>query len=358
MAQIQAVAAAGPIEIAAGVGRIEAIVGGVVEAAQGERGTEMIGLGGVVEHHVEHDFHPGPVHGIDHGAELGGRVGHGVARVGCHEGIGVVAPVVAQAEPDQPQLVQERPDRHQLDRGDPQACQVVQNGRLREPEIGPAQSLGHGRMQPRQPAEVGLVEDRFPPRDAGTAARFGRRRSNHALGYQGRIVARVESQRCCRVDQVRAFPAECARDRLGIGVQQQAVRVEAVAALGRPRPMRTQAVDLTCGQAGDEAVEHAVRALRQLQTVGLTGPSPSSRQSSIRSAWAEYTATLAPVGLGRHPERERAAWTDRVRHRSIMNAPRPLASSLQVVANVAACRSRSRFFCTLPMALRGRSSAT
>ena len=53
------------------VRRVETVVGGVVDAAVAERGSEVIGFGGVVEHHVEHHLQPGAVQGVDHCLELG-----------------------------------------------------------------------------------------------------------------------------------------------------------------------------------------------------------------------------------------------------------------------------------------------
>ena len=58
---------------------------------------------------------------------------HGEARLGRHEGVGVVAPVVGEAEPDQAQLVEKGPHRHQLDGGDAEADEMLQHRRVGEP---------------------------------------------------------------------------------------------------------------------------------------------------------------------------------------------------------------------------------
>ena len=137
------------------------------------------------------------------------RVGDRVARLGRHEAVGVVAPVVAQPQPGQPQLVEERPDRHQLDGGDAEPDQMVEDGRLREPEIGAAQGRRHLGMQLGQAADVRLVENGVVPGVPGRSpAAGGRQLHHHALGDHRRGVARVEAQRVGPIDQIGPGPVE------------------------------------------------------------------------------------------------------------------------------------------------------
>jgi hypothetical protein len=53
--------------------------------------------------------------------------------VRCEESDRVVAPVVAQPEIEQPVIVQELVDGHQLDGGDVQRLEVLDDGRMAQP---------------------------------------------------------------------------------------------------------------------------------------------------------------------------------------------------------------------------------
>src|SRR4051812_34102846 len=76
-------AAAGVVHVVAAVGGGEAVVGGVVDAAEGERGAELVSFGGVVVDDVEDDLDAGGVEGADHGLEFDdGLAGGGLGGVG------------------------------------------------------------------------------------------------------------------------------------------------------------------------------------------------------------------------------------------------------------------------------------
>jgi len=61
VARVQAVPAAGRVDVAGGVGRVEAVVGGIGEPAKAERRSVGATLERVAEHHVEDDLEPGDV---------------------------------------------------------------------------------------------------------------------------------------------------------------------------------------------------------------------------------------------------------------------------------------------------------
>src|SRR6185312_4415692 len=69
--QIEAVAAAGPIDVAAAIVRQQTVVQRVVNATQRESGAELISLRAMVVDHVQHDFDTFGVQRIHHGPELG-----------------------------------------------------------------------------------------------------------------------------------------------------------------------------------------------------------------------------------------------------------------------------------------------
>jgi len=71
VADVEAVAAAGVVEVDGRVAVIEAVVGGVVDAAEGQRRAERAALGGVVIDDIQDHLDAGRVQRLDHGLELG-----------------------------------------------------------------------------------------------------------------------------------------------------------------------------------------------------------------------------------------------------------------------------------------------
>ena len=96
---IEGVAGAGVIHVEARVVGDEAVVAGVVDAAEGEGRTEMVALGGVVVDHIQDHLDPGGVQRLHHLLELGdltaGLPRAGIPRLRGEEVDGVVPPVVA-----------------------------------------------------------------------------------------------------------------------------------------------------------------------------------------------------------------------------------------------------------------------
>ncbi len=90
-----------------------------------------------------------------------GSVGRGVGGVGREEAHRVVAPVVAQTAQDEIGLVGERVHGQQLDRGDTQPQQVVDEGRVGQAGIRAAQLGWHAGMQARRALDVHLVDERL-----------------------------------------------------------------------------------------------------------------------------------------------------------------------------------------------------
>ena len=67
---VQAVAAAGEVDVAAPVVGVEPVVRRVVDAAQRERRTALVAFAGVVVDHVEDHLDAGAVQALHHGLEL------------------------------------------------------------------------------------------------------------------------------------------------------------------------------------------------------------------------------------------------------------------------------------------------
>ena len=123
--------------------------------------------------------------------------------------------------------------------------------------------MGH-----RQPTDVGLVDDRLVERDARVLVgspverRVGDDGARHVTG----AVAAADAVGV-RLDVAvhRVTPAELARDRRRIRVEQQLRRVAAQALVRRPLPVHPVRVSLAGADARDVAVMHECRDLGQGQ---------------------------------------------------------------------------------------------
>ena len=83
VADVDGVAAAAEVLVAAAVIVDEAVPAGVVEAAEADRRAVLVALGGVVEHHVQHHLDAVAVQGVHHLAEF---LAHG-SGVGVGDGV-------------------------------------------------------------------------------------------------------------------------------------------------------------------------------------------------------------------------------------------------------------------------------
>ena len=160
----QGVARARRVEVVLLVAVDEPVVGGVVQALEGQRRAHVVALGGVVVDDVEDDLDVGLVEGLDHRLELGDllavRPVGGVGALRGEEADRVVAPVVRQPLLLEVGVVDELVDRHELDGGDAEVLEVVDDDRLGEARVGAAQVLRHLGVEPGEALDVGLVDDR------------------------------------------------------------------------------------------------------------------------------------------------------------------------------------------------------
>ncbi len=143
------------------------------------------------------------------------------------------------------------------------------DGRLGgEPEVRPAQRLGHVRVQLGEALDVQLVDDGLVPRRLRRAIvppgkrivhNRGERRVRGAVAIVGRrAVGRAHAKR-----EQRVVPPRRASDDLGVGVHDQLARVEAMAVLRRVGAVDAIAVELTGVHVGEVAVPHHVGVLGQ-----------------------------------------------------------------------------------------------
>ena len=150
--------------------------------------------------------------------------------------------------------------RHELDRGDTQALQIVDHDRVGQPCIGAPQLRRHLRMGPGQAAYMDLVDDRVRVRDL---------RGPVPLPVEGRIyydrtdrvwraVRRARSQRgrggTAPVSEQGVVIADRAVDRLGVGIKEQLVRIAHPTLDRIPRSVDPVAVALPEGNTKHIAV--------------------------------------------------------------------------------------------------------
>ena len=190
--------------------------------------------------------------------------------------------------------------RHQLDRGDAEAGQVVGDRRVGEAGVRPTELLGDIRVQLGQPLHVGLVDDRLVVGDLQrpVALPVEERVDHDAVGHvRGRVVVVARVRVAEVVAEQRLVPVDLAGGCLGVRVEQQLVGVAPDALRGVPRAVHPVAVALTGLHRGQVAVPNVGVDLGELDPRLVVAPrgSTSNRHSSTRSATSLNSAKLVPL---------------------------------------------------------------
>ena len=193
---IQAVSAAGEVNVVARVVGIHPVVRRVVDAAQAQGGAEVVPLASVVVDHVEDHLDAGAVEPLDHRLELGHLLAaatRGVARVRGKEADRMVAPVIGQALLHEMAVHHELVDGHQLDRRHAQIDQMIDDRVGGHAQVRAAQLLGHVGVSIGQSLDVALVDHGVVPGRLRVAivAPGERGIHNHGLGHERRTVAGI-----------------------------------------------------------------------------------------------------------------------------------------------------------------------
>ena len=317
VADVEGVPGAGVVGVVAAVVLLEPVVRRVVDALEAQRRPEVVALGGVVVDHVEDHLDARGVHRLHHRLELldllavpSGLVHRGgVGGVRGEEAQGVVAPVVAQPLVQQRAVLHELVDRHQLDGGDAELGEVLGDGRVRQAGVRAALLLGHVGVQLGEALDVGLVDHRLVVGDveAAVALPVEEGVDDHAVGHVRRgvlVVARVGVAE--GVAEQRLVPVDLAAGGLGVGVEQQLVRVAAQPVLRVPRAVHAVAVALAGLHRRQVAVPHVGVDLGDLDP-GLGVPAP--RVGLVEQAELHPVGDLAeesevgPAPVERRPER-------------------------------------------------------
>ena len=167
MEHVQRVAAAGEVHVVARILRRQAVIGGVVHAAHGQRRPHLVALGRVVVDDVEDDFESGGVQAAHHQLELLHRLARpsvrGVFGVRREKAQRVVAPVIGQPLLDEMAVVEMIMHGHQLDGGDAEVEQVLDGGLRSQAGVGAAQLFGHAGHSLGEALDVQLVDQRLVP---------------------------------------------------------------------------------------------------------------------------------------------------------------------------------------------------
>ncbi len=213
-------------------------------------------------------------------------------------------------------------DGHELDRGHPECLEVRDGGRVGDAGVGAADLLRDVGVQLGQALHVGLVDHGvvvLVPRRSVVGPveeRVGDDREHRVpeavVGVdppRGRRVGVAEG-----VGEERLVVVGLSLDRLGVGVEEQLGRVAPVTTGRVVRTMDPEAVALSGLQVWHVPVPDESVDLGQVDArPERSSPSPSTRQSSIRSATSENTQSSRPSRrrsprAGR-PVRARSPWT-------------------------------------------------
>ncbi len=152
---------------------------------------------------------------------------------------------------------------------------MIDHCRCRKPAICTAPSGRHILAKLRQSLDVGFVDDRVLP---------GNRRStffapcegfvdDDALRYSTRVVPPVEREVCPgaagAIPEMRVAPDEAPGELLGIGIDEELVRIEAQSPLGLIRAMDPVTVELSRRDIIEVAVPDILGAFRQRDALDL-----------------------------------------------------------------------------------------
>lgn len=137
-----------------------AIIGQVVEPAHRKRCTEAVALPGVVENEIEDDADTGLVQDLHGPAQFLDAAGH-QAWIERHRRDRIVTPAVVETERRQVPLIDPGHDRHEFDRGNAEACEVIDDDGFGESSHRATLPFGHARMKDGERLDCNLVDQ--PP---------------------------------------------------------------------------------------------------------------------------------------------------------------------------------------------------
>jgi hypothetical protein len=231
-----------------------------------------------VEDHLESLLVEGAHHLLEFADLVAVLPGEGVPARGRKEVDGVVAPVVLQPLLHEKVLVHDLVDGQELDGGDAQRLQVLDDGRVGDGRVGASEVLRHVGVEPGEPLHVGFVDHRPVPRDGGraVAAPIERGVDHDPLRHAERAVRVVHDpvvpRLIERVGEGMGVPPNRSGQGARIRIDQQLGRVEPEPAgrlIGSVDPI---AVVLARSDPVDVAVPDVIRTFAEaLHPVGFLG---------------------------------------------------------------------------------------
>ena len=319
--RVERVAGPGEVHVMARVARLEAVVGGVVDALERERRAEMASLCRVVVDDVEDHLDPGPMERLHHPLELAHllapRPGRRVAGVRGEVADRRVAPVVREPALDEDVLVGDVVDGQELHCSHAELAQVRDRRVRRKPGVRPAQVLAHALHPLREPLDVQLVDHRLGPgpRERRVALPVERPVDDDRARDRGCGVLAVGHVLLARGVREHARPAVADRalDRLRVRVDQQLRGIEAMAGGGLPATRDPVAVALPRPDAGHVDVPVVRRPLADLDPLLAVLVVEQAELDAVGVLAEEREVRSAPVP-GR-AEWERPAGPGRATHR-------------------------------------------
>jgi hypothetical protein len=201
--------------------------------------------------------------------------------------------------------------RHELDRRDAERLEVVDHRRVGHAGVRPAQLLGELRVARGEALDVDLVDDRLVPGRARRpiGAPVEERVRDHGARHEGRAVVVVAAERLAEhVREHGGVPLHGAVDRLGVGVEQQLVRVAAVSLARVPGAVHAEAVALARPYVGQVAVPAVGVDLGQRDALLLAVRVEEAELHALRQLREQREVGPRPVVGG--PERVRVARPD------------------------------------------------
>ena len=244
--------------------RDKAVVAGVVQPAKRQRRAHLAALGGVVVYDVEDHLDAGGMQPSHRDAHLVRGILGQIARLDREEAERVIAPVVAQPLLEERAVLHEGVDRQQLDRRDAEPAQMVDDFGISERRECAALVRLDVLAELCEPAQMRLVDHGIGPRDvrrpvvSPVEALVGHDAFHHPGCAVAAIKREIRARRVHTMAEQRVRPFQLAGDTARVGIEQQLVRIEAIAALWLIRAVGAEAIEQPDLRVRQVTVPHLV----------------------------------------------------------------------------------------------------
>src|SRR5262245_43794025 len=224
---------------------------------------------------IEDDFDAGIMQSRHGRSKCIERSIRGITHLGCEKAQRIVTPIVVKAALDQMAIIDKGMDRQQLNCGDAQTLEMIHHRRCRKAAICTAPGGRYILAKLSQSLDVGFVDDRVLPGDQRSTffAPCEGFVDDHALWHSTRVVSPVEREvgPCAAraIAEMRVTPDKAPCELLGIGIDEQLVRIETQSPLGLIRAVNPVTVELSRRHIIEGAVPDILGAFWQHDALGL-----------------------------------------------------------------------------------------